>query len=156
MSDQSAAPSEKLRLLALDLTKNYPRSPAEQLGGYVLAGRMLDKCRAVINGTAGEYHFDCPLDNIFLGFAKVNANEFRDFVAAGATDLEADQWLRDHAEKIPDIERIKWNNHWSHLRISELPDGLQEFTATYVPENVPRNRRAHFFFDIFDLEEERI
>jgi len=49
--------NEKLKLIAKDLTKDYPRSPRETLAGYVIAARMLDKCRAVIAGTAGEYRF---------------------------------------------------------------------------------------------------
>ena len=45
---KKVTPSQKLKLLALDLTKPkiFPRSPRETLGGYVLAGRTLDKCRA--------------------------------------------------------------------------------------------------------------
>lgn len=151
-----AAPSPKLASLALDLNKTPPRSPSEELAGYVFAGRMLDKCRASLNGSAGEYHFDCPLDNFFLGFAEVNAGEFRDFVATGADDAEVADWLSAHVKKIPDLERIKWNNHWRDLRMTEAPDGIQEFMATYVPANLPKNRRAHFLFDIFDIEEGHI
>ena len=33
--------AEKLKLLAPDLTKSYPRSPRETLAGYVIAARML-------------------------------------------------------------------------------------------------------------------
>lgn len=47
--------TEKLKLLAKDLTKEFPRSPREMLGGYVLAARAADKCRAVLAGTAGDY-----------------------------------------------------------------------------------------------------
>ena len=64
--------NQSLKLLAKDLTKEYPRSPRETLAGYVIAARMLDKCRAVLAGTAGEYHFDCPLDNQFLGFTGID------------------------------------------------------------------------------------
>ena len=53
---------EKLQLLAPDLTKNFPRSPRETLAGYVIAARAVDKCRAVLAGTAGEYHSGCPVD----------------------------------------------------------------------------------------------
>jgi hypothetical protein len=38
--------NEKLKLLAKDLTRTFPRSPRETLGGCVIAGRMLEKCRA--------------------------------------------------------------------------------------------------------------
>lgn len=148
--------NEKLRLLAHDLSKAFPRSPRAELGGYVLAGRMLDKCRAVLNGTPGEYHFDCPLDNIVLGFTGIQADEFKAFVATGATEHEVSEWIKEHAKPIPAIERIKWNNLWRDKRISELPDQLQEFMATYIPENLPNRKPVHFFFDIFDIEEERI
>ena len=50
-----------VRALARNLAKDYPRSPRETLCGYVIAARTLDKCRASLAGTAGEYHFDCPL-----------------------------------------------------------------------------------------------
>ncbi|TLY29238.1 MAG: DUF5069 domain-containing protein, partial [Nitrospirae bacterium] len=41
---------EKVKLLARDLRngKEFPRSPRETLGGYVLAARAVDKCRAVL------------------------------------------------------------------------------------------------------------
>jgi hypothetical protein len=35
------------------------------LGGYVIAARTLDKCRASLNDTLGEYKFDCTLDRRF-------------------------------------------------------------------------------------------
>ncbi|MBT5925164.1 MAG: DUF5069 domain-containing protein, partial [Verrucomicrobia bacterium] len=38
---------QKLSDLALDLTTSFPRSPRSVLAGYVIAARMLDKCRAV-------------------------------------------------------------------------------------------------------------
>jgi len=43
---------EKVKLLARDLRngKEFPRSPRETLGGYVLAARAVDKCRAVLVG----------------------------------------------------------------------------------------------------------
>lgn len=37
---------EKVQKLAEDLRKGYPRSPCEKLGGYVIAARCVDKCRA--------------------------------------------------------------------------------------------------------------
>lgn len=64
-------PQEKVKLLALDLTKQFPRSPRELLAGYVIAGRAVDKCRAVLAGTGGEYHSGCPVDAMFLDFAGI-------------------------------------------------------------------------------------
>ena len=38
------------------LTEEPPRSPRDRLGGYALMARMIDKGRADIQGTVGEYH----------------------------------------------------------------------------------------------------
>lgn len=147
---------EKLRLLAKDLTREYPRSPRETLGGYLLAARALDKCRAVLNGTQGDYHFDCPLDRQFFDFSGVDSNQFKDFVATGATDSEVAEWLQQHAQSRPRIEIIKWNNKLRDARLSELPDRLQEFMEDYIPRFVPKNRPVYCWLDVYDLEEERI
>ena len=147
---------EKLKLLALDLTKTFPRSPREKLGGYVLAARCIDKCRAVINGTQGEYHFDCPLDRRFLGFAELNAEELKAFVATGATDDEIAKWIGEHSKKRPPVEIIQWNNQQRDTRLSDLPAPTQEFMEDYISKFVPRNRPVYHWFDVFDLEEERI
>jgi transposase len=39
---------------AKDLKREFPRGPREMLAGYVIAARMLDKCRAAIADTPGE------------------------------------------------------------------------------------------------------
>jgi hypothetical protein len=150
--------NENVRKLAPDLTKDFPRSPHAMIGGYVLAGRCLDKCRAVLAGTAGEYHFDCPLDNIFLGFAGIKGSDLRDFVATGADDRAVSEWVTANAKKRPKVEIIKWNNEWRYKRVSELPDNLQEFMEDYIPQNIPAKVLHHlrYFFDIYDLEEKRI
>ena len=56
--------NENVGSLAKDLAVECPRSPHETLGGFVIAARALDKCRADIAGTIGEYHYDCPLDKV--------------------------------------------------------------------------------------------
>src|ERR1700758_1209570 len=119
--------TNELKTLAKDLSKDFPRSPRETLGGYVLAARTLDKCRATLAGTAGEYHFDCPLDNLFLGFAEIPSEEFKAFVATGASDEEVAKWIEEKAKKRPRIEIIRWNNDWRYKRISEMPEEIQEF-----------------------------
>jgi Domain of unknown function (DUF5069) len=59
---------------AKDLTKEAPRSPRIRIGDYALMARMIDKGRATLNGTVGEYHFACPLDQQLFTYKGVLAN----------------------------------------------------------------------------------
>ena len=149
---------EKVKLLARDLqdSKEYPRSPRETLGGYVLAARAVDKCRAVLAGSEGEYHSNCPLDQIWLKFAEIDYKEFRSFVASGATDDEIAAWIGQHAKKRPRTEIIAWNNKQRDLRLSDLPPETQEYMEDYIAQFIPRNRIVYHWFDVYDLEEERL
>ncbi len=148
---------ENVKKLAPNLTKDYPRSPHAMVAGYVLAGRALDKCRAELAGTNGDYHFDCPLDNMFFGFAGLKGAEFKEFVATGADYKAVAKWVEEHATKRPRLEIIKWNNGLRYQRISELSDGMQEFMEDYIPQSVPPELIHHvrYFFDIYDAEEKR-
>jgi len=50
------------------LTKQAPHSPRQRIAGFAIAARTVDKCRASLAGTLGEYHYDCPLDNKLFSF----------------------------------------------------------------------------------------
>src|SRR5437588_8882964 len=102
---------DKVELLAPDLRdgKEFPRSPRATLGGYVLAARAVDKCRAVLAGCEGEYHSNCPLDQRWLKFAEINYDAFRAFVATGVTDEKIAEWIGQHAKKRSRAEIIAWN-----------------------------------------------
>lgn len=148
--------NETLKSLAPDLSKEFPRSPRETLGGYVIAGRTLDKCRAVLAGTEGEYHFDCPLDRLFFDFTGIRSDDFKSKVAEGATDAAMAEWITSRAVQKEAIEVIKWNNDLRGKRICEMPDELQEFLEGYIEEFVPKHRPVYVWFDVYDLEEGRL
>jgi hypothetical protein len=143
-----------VKLLTRDLRdgKRFPRSPRETLGGYALAARAVDKCRAVLVGWQGEYHSNCPLDQQWLTFAEIDYDAFKSFVATGATDV----WIGKHAQKRPRGEVIAWNNKERDLRLSDLPLDTQEFMEDYIAKFIPRNRVVYSWFDVYDLEEERL
>jgi hypothetical protein len=135
--------------------KNYPRSPRETLAGYVLAARALDKCRAVLAGTQGEYHSNCPLDQRWLKFAGIDYDAFKSFVATGATDEEVEAWIIEHSKR-GRSEVIAWNNEQRDLRLSDLSPETQEYMEDYIRDFLPRNRPVYHWFDVYDIEEERI
>ena len=149
---------ERVKLLARDLRdgKEFPRGPRALLAGYVLAARAVDKCRAVLAGTQGEYHSNCPVDQIWLRFTEIDYNAFKSYLATGATDDEIAAWIGEHAKKRSRIEIIGWNNKQRDLRLSDLSPELQEYMEDYIQKFVPRNRVVYHWFDVYDLEEERI
>ncbi|WP_193215012.1 DUF5069 domain-containing protein [Luteolibacter marinus] len=148
--------NETLKSLAPDLSTDVPRSPRATLGGYVIAGRTLDKCRAVLAGTAGEYHFDCPLDRLFFDFTGISSDAFKSKVAGGATDEEMGAWIKELTARKKDIDIIKWNNDLRGKRLCEMPDELQAFLEGYIEEFVPKHRPVYVWFDVYDLEEGRL
>jgi uncharacterized protein DUF5069 len=93
-----------------DLTKEAPRSPRVRVGGYAILGRTLDKCRALIGDNIGEYHFDCPLDNMLFGFKGVKGDDFKAEVEKGASDPEMARWLDTHGEKKTPDEVKRWSD----------------------------------------------
>ena len=149
---------ERVKALAPDLRsgKKFPRSPRATLAGYVIAARTLDKCRAVIAGCEGEYHYNCPLDRRWLEFAEIDAEQFKSFVATGANDAEVAEWIAKHAKSRPRAEIIAWNNRHRELRLSDLPLESQEFMEEYIPRFVPPGRIVYRWFDVYDLEEKRM
>ena len=146
-----------LHSLAPDLANGaWPRSPRETLGGYVVAARTLDKCRAVLAGTNGEYHFDCPLDQFSLSFAGLTAEAFKAFVATGADDEAVAVWINENATPREQREIIQWNNTMRDKRLSEMPIELQEFLEGYIPQYIPAGKIVRVWFDVYDIEEDRI
>jgi hypothetical protein len=80
-------------VIGKDLTKEAPRSPRIRIGGYVILARTIDKCRALVAGEIGEYHFDCPLDNTLFGFKGVTGSDFKAQIENGASDQQMAEWL---------------------------------------------------------------
>ena len=149
---------EKVKLLARDMRddKEFPRSPRETLAGYVLAARALDKCRSALVGLEGEYHSNCPVDKRWLDFAEIEYDAFRAFVATGATDDEVAEWISKNAKPRPRQEIIVWNNQQRDARISDLPVETQVYMEDYIKKYLPRNRVVYHWFDVYDIEEERM
>jgi hypothetical protein len=77
-----------------DLTKQAPHSPHDRIGGYVILGRTTDKCRASIAGKLGEFHYDCPLDNMLFSFKGINGAQFKATVTSAKNYEDVANWLQ--------------------------------------------------------------
>src|SRR5213076_2016435 len=116
------------KVIGKDLTKESPRSPRIRVGGYAILGRTLDKCRALVGGNIGEYHFDCPLDNMLFGFKGVTGADFKAQIEQGASDQEVVEWLNISGEtKMP--EQIKrWAEDVEASSLYQHPEKREFFS----------------------------
>jgi hypothetical protein len=116
-----------------DLTKEAPRSPRIRVGGYAILGRTIDKCRALVAGNIGEYHFDCPLDNRLFGFKGVKGDDFKAQIEKGASDQQMAEWLDQNGEK-KTLEEIKrWSDEVEATDPYNNPERRDWFTEQVRP-----------------------
>lgn len=78
----------------MDLTKEYPRSALERFAGVVMAPRTTDKCRAHLQGTLGEYMYNCGLDRKLFEFLGTEKDEFAGVVQRARGDAEVEAFVR--------------------------------------------------------------
>ncbi len=85
------------RRISMDLRRSFPHSMRVKLKGYVHLARMIDKCRAVLAGTEGEYIYlltrgpSTPEKQDYF-------NKLRDAVDPARTDLTSWADLQDLEE----------------------------------------------------------
>ncbi|MES2568721.1 MAG: DUF5069 domain-containing protein [Verrucomicrobiota bacterium] len=116
-------------LSAPDLTQRPPRSPRSRLGNLVLLPRMLDKGRAAIAGTNGEYHYNCPLDQHLINFLGIDPEALREQLAQGKGDGEILAWINANAAR----PRTPWEiQQWSDYHDRRGPDSDAETLGLFV------------------------
>ena len=71
--------------------------------------RMIDKCRAVLAGTEGEYIYPCPMDLRLMEFAGITDEQFTAAVKVYPTDEGVVQWFRGTAKTHTPDEIEQWN-----------------------------------------------
>ena len=121
----------KKKVTGKDLTKEPPRSPRIRVGGYAILGRTIDKCRALVAGNIGEYHFDRPLDNTVFGFKGVKGDDFKMQIEQGASDQEMVEWLNQAGEEKTPEEIRRWADEVEASSLYNHPE-KQEFFSEKV------------------------
>ncbi|HBH80240.1 MAG TPA: DUF5069 domain-containing protein [Nitrospira sp.] len=138
----------------MDLRTKFPRSMKVRLGGYAHLARMIDKCRAVLAGTEGEYLYPCPMDERLLEFAGITSDQFTAAVKAHATDEGVLAWFQQHAQAHQPAELEDWNQRLL-LRGPSSPESAAKFKK-YLNAIDPLRTDLTAWSDLQDLEEGRI
>ncbi len=115
--------------MTLDLTKQPPRSPYDELGGITFLPRAIDKMRAHLAGTAGEYNAKTGYSTQLFALFGVTADEFEQIVRENPTDEgvlhallarrpltreEIDAWNERSINRTP-MDEAGWARHWKQL-----------------------------------------
>jgi hypothetical protein len=130
----------------LDLTKQAPRSPRDELGGLCMLPRMIDVARAKLpGGDIGEYHIGRGMSALVLRHLGMEAEQFVQLVAHAETeDVLAAQLVgrRSAAE-----DRLL-NLRLHRATVADVPDDMREVFVRFYGTNLSADKR------IFDLLEE--
>jgi Domain of unknown function (DUF5069) len=137
----------------MDLRKHFPRSMRVKIEGYVHLARMIDKCRATIAGTEGEYIYPCPMDERLMTFAGITDKDFTETVKTDSTDQGVAAWFKKAAKPHSREELDKWNDMMLK-RGPSTPD-KQKYFDTLRDAVDPSRTDLTAWSDLQDLEEGR-
>ena len=137
----------------MDLRKEFPRSMKCTLMGYAHLARMIDKCRAVLAGTEGEYIYPCPMDERLLEFARLTSDQFTAAVKANDTDEGVLAWFQRNAQPHQPAELEGWN-HQLLARGPSSPESAAKFKKYLAAVDSSRTDITAWS-DLQDLEEGR-
>ena len=139
-----------------DYTKqgNYPRSGRDLAAGVVFLGRSIDKMRADLAGTAGEYVAMRGLSQRVFDLYGVTAEQFREAVKANPDDEGVVRWLEQHGKK-PTQQEIEAHNEAVLSRGPQDEAGWERFRANLAKIGHANRTDIKTNVDAEDLEEGR-
>ncbi|HSF66653.1 MAG TPA: DUF5069 domain-containing protein [Nitrospiraceae bacterium] len=137
----------------MDLRSSFPRSMRFKVEGYVHLARMIDKCRAVLAGTEGEYIYPCPMDERLMEFAGITADQFTAAVKSIPSDDAVAKWFAQTAKEHPPAELEAWNRMM--LNRGPSTPKKQEYFNKLRDAVDPSRTDLTSWADLQDLEEGR-
>jgi hypothetical protein len=137
---------------APDLTQRAPRSPRVRLGGYVILPRMLDKGRATLAKKNGEYHYNCPLDKMFLDHVGINVDKLTKELAKGKSDGEILAWINANAKHKHSAADIgSWSDYQEQRATSAV--GMREYFHGLHVKIAPKREDITTWFELLDVDD---
>lgn len=135
-----------------DLTQAPPRSPRVRLGGFAHLPRLIDKARATLAGTNGEYHFNCPMDEHFFAFTGIQAEAFLSEVKTGKCDYDLLTYVMANSQpKRAMSEIVSWST-WFERRPPTVTEGREYFNQVHQSIG-PRREDIGTWMELLDLED---
>ena len=138
----------------MDLTQTYPRSGREKIAGLMMIGRSVDKARAHLAGTLGEYIYDCPMDRRVFAFLGTDAEEVAAAMRRAADDVQVVAFVQ---AKLAD-KTMAAIEAWNAAFMAIEPDLSRPAYADAVAalqRRAPQRTDITHWVDLIDVEEER-
>jgi hypothetical protein len=130
----------------LDLSKQAPRSPKEELGGLCMLPRMIDVARAKLpGGNPGQYQIGRGMSGLVLAHLGIDVGAFVE--AVRAAEDEAALGAAISAGR-PEKEHRLLNLRLRRATVKDVPEDLRESFQRFYGADLPADKR------IFDILEE--
>jgi len=138
----------------VDLQRRAPRSPYNtDVNGMVHLARLIDKGRAFIGNTLGEYFYgeDSGIDRATLGFLSVSPADFTDALKKYTTDEEIETWLK---EKNPKSEEDVQEFNEKMTRMGPENERYKAMMAKMLRKLGTDRTDINTWFALMDLDDE--
>ena len=137
----------------MDLSKKFPRSPKDKLGGIIWLPRMIDKARATADGTAGDYQYNCIMDSRLFKFLGVAPEAMLEAVKNAKDDNAVMEWIKANTSPRSSAAVEEFNNMMTSLSPTS-PDMIKRFEANR-DRMAPGRTDIKTWLALLDLEEGR-
>ena len=138
----------------MDLTKTYPASVRETMLGIVQLKRTIDKGKAEIAGTIGEYNYDCAMDKHLFAFLGLDGGALLDAIKHAKDDAEIGAFVAPYVNAKTADEIATFNREW--LNYGPEPGSPPEgYFLKLRGEVAPDRTDVTAWADLLDLYEKR-
>jgi hypothetical protein len=148
----SASAAGAVNLSAPNLTLHPPRSPRTKLGGFAHFPRLIDKARAVAAGTQGDFHYNCPIDQMFFSFTGLDPEAFMVEVKAGKADGELLKYAMANLKPARSASQIASWSSWINTTSPSNPDTRAFFNDVHR-KNAAHRTDIETWFDWLELDD---
>jgi hypothetical protein len=136
------------------LTKGYPRSALEQFAGVIMAPRTTDKCRAYLEGTLGEYIYNCGLDRKLFEFLGTEKDEFAGVVRGASGDGDVEAFVRQKVAGRSEADIAAWSREFLNYE-PDLSRPAYAGQAQALEQRAPGRADLTLWVHLTDMEEGR-
>ena len=139
----------------MDLARRPPRSPYSQaVLGVAHLARLIDKGRACISGTLGDYQYgsDSAIDRHALAFLAIKVDEFTVKLEQLSTDQQVSDWIKDRSSKT-DSQIAEFNGQI--LALGPTDDGEWSSFRRMMEQLDSHRADIKTYFELMVLEDER-